>query len=458
MADGKRLGARDGIAVSSMLFGLFFGAGNLIFPIHMGQLAGRNAWWALLGFLVAGVGLPILGVAALGASRSKGLLDLSSRVGRRFGLVFTCVLYLTIGPLFAIPRCATVAYTVGIAQSLPKGAHGAWLPLFSLAFFAVVLALSLRPGKILTWVGKVLTPGFLVFLGILVAAALAAPSARVADVAPQGAYVASPFATGLLEGYNTMDALAGLAFGIVVVGVVRDLGVSDAADVARGTILSGVGSGLIMAVVYALVTVVGAQSRGAFAPSSNGGIAFAQIARMYLGDAGLVVLAVTVTVACLKTAVGLVTSCSQTFVGMLGGRVTYRCWAVVFTLVSFALANGGLDALIAWSLPVLSVMYPLAIMLIVLALAGGAFGYDRVVLAWAEGLTLPAALVGAAASAPKALAGTPVVRAMARVAAALPLASWGFGWVVPAAVGLAIGLAVHAARTRAQARGNVPSL
>ena len=368
------------------------------------------------------------------------------------------MLYLTIGPLFAIPRCATVAYTVGIAQSLPKGAHGAWLPLFSLAFFAVVLALSLRPGKILTWVGKVLTPGFLVFLGILVAAALAAPSARVADVAPQGAYVASPFATGLLEGYNTMDALAGLAFGIVVVGVVRDLGVSDAADVARGTILSGVGSGLIMAVVYALVTVVGAQSRGAFAPSSNGGIAFAQIARLYLGDAGLVVLAVTVTVACLKTAVGLVTSCSQTFVGMLGGRVTYRCWAVVFTLVSFALANGGLDALIAWSLPVLYVMYPLAIMLIVLALAGGAFGYDRVVLAWAEGLTLPAALVGAAASAPKALAGTPVVRAMARVAAALPLASWGFGWVVPAAVGLAIGLAVHAARTRAQARGNVPSL
>lgn len=130
----------------------------------------------------------------------------------------------------------------------------------------------------------------------------------------------------------------------------------------------------------------------------------------------------------------------------------------MFTLVSFALANGGLDALIAWSLPVLYVMYPLAIVLIVLALAGGAFGYDRVVLAWAEGLTLPAALVGAAASAPKALAATPVVRAMARVAAALPLASWGFGWVVPAAAGLAIGLAVHAARTRAQARGNVPSL
>ena len=391
MADGKRLGVRDGVAVSSMLFGLFFGAGNLIFPIHMGQLAGRNVWWALLGFLVTGVGLPILGVAALGASRLKGLLDLSSRVGRRFGLAFTCVLYLTIGPLFAIPRCAMVAYTVGIGQSLPKGAHGPWLLLFSLAFFAVVLALSLRPGKILTWVGKVLTPGFLVFLGVLVAAALAAPSARVADVAPQGAYAGSPFATGLLEGYNTMDALAGLAFGIVVVGVVRDLGVSEPADVARGTIASGVGSGLIMAVVYALVTVVGTQSRGALAASSNGGIAFAQIARLYLGNVGLVVLAVTVTVACLKTAVGLVTSCSQTFAGMFGGRVTYRGWAVAFTIASFALANGGLDALIAWSLPVLDVMYPLAIVLIALALAGGAFGYDRVVLAWAEGATLPAA-------------------------------------------------------------------
>lgn len=255
-----------------------------------------------------------------------------------------------------------------------------------------------------------------------------------------------------------MDALAGLAFGIVVVGVVRDLGVSEPADVARGTIASGVGSGLIMAVVYALVTVVGTQSRGALAASSNGGIAFAQIARLYLGNVGLVVLAVTVTVACLKTAVGLVTSCSQTFAGMFGGRVTYRGWAVAFTIASFALANGGLDALIAWSLPVLDVMYPLAIVLIALALAGGAFGYDRVVLAWAEGATLPAAVLGAAGSAPAALAATPVVRAMARVAAALPLAAWGFGWVVPAAAGLAIGLAVHAVRARAQGRGNVPSL
>ena len=136
--------------------------------------------------------------------------------------------------------------------------------------------------------------------------------------------------------------------------------------------------------------------------------------------------------------------------------MTYRGWAVVFTLVSFALANGGLDALIAWSLPVLSVMYPLAIVLIVLALAGGAFGYDRGVLAWAEGTTLAAAVLGAAGAAPAALAATPVVRAMARAAAALPLAAWGFSWVEPAAAGLAVGPALRAARARG--RGNVPAL
>ena len=115
----KRLTFREIIVVASMLFGMFFGAGNLIFPASMGQLAGRNIWQASAGFLITGVGLPLLGVAALGISREDGLLGLSSRVGKGYGLVFTCILYLTIGPFFAIPRCATVSYTVGVAGVFP---------------------------------------------------------------------------------------------------------------------------------------------------------------------------------------------------------------------------------------------------------------------------------------------------------------------------------------------------
>ena len=138
-----------------MLFGMFFGAGNLIFPASMGQLAGRNMWQASAGFLITGVGLPLLGVAALGISRENGLLGLASRVGKKYGLFFTCALYLTIGPFFAIPRCATVSYTVGIERILPGTGQSLGLAVFSLLFFGAVLFFSLRPGEILTWIGKV---------------------------------------------------------------------------------------------------------------------------------------------------------------------------------------------------------------------------------------------------------------------------------------------------------------
>ena len=154
----QKLSFKEYIYVASMLFGMFFGAGNLIFPVYMGQVAGRNMWAAVLGFLITGVGLPLLGVAALGISRSNGLFDLSHKVGRPYAFFFTCALYLTIGPFFAIPRCATTSFTVGLEQILPHDDKSwLYLLLFSLLFFAVTLVLSLRPGKILTYVGKVLT-------------------------------------------------------------------------------------------------------------------------------------------------------------------------------------------------------------------------------------------------------------------------------------------------------------
>ena len=146
----RTLNRKELLLVASMLFGLFFGAGNLIFPVYMGQQAGTNLLPATLGFLVTGVGLPLLGVAALGISRKDGVLEMSSQVGKGWGIVFTGLLYLTIGPFFAIPRCATVSFTVGLESFLPEGNHGIWLAGFSLMFFLVVLFFSLRPGKILT--------------------------------------------------------------------------------------------------------------------------------------------------------------------------------------------------------------------------------------------------------------------------------------------------------------------
>ena len=335
-----KLSFREYVYVASMLFGMFFGAGNLIFPVYMGQVAGWNVWPAIAGFLVTGVGLPLLGVAALGISRSSGLFELSRRVGRPYAYFFTCALYLTIGPFFAIPRCATTSFTVGLEQILPHSDRSwLYLLLFSALFFAATLYFSLRPGKILTYVGKVLTPGFLAFLAVLILVTLLNPTTSISAVEPQGAYAAQPFFTGFLEGYNTMDALASLAFGIVVVQVIRDLGVEQPEAIAMTTVRSGVFSCVLMGIIYLLVTIMGVQSRGALEAAPNGGAALAQIAQHYLGRVGLLVLAATVTLACLKTAVGLTTSCAGTFAGMFPKSLSYRGWVLLFCGASFLFAN-----------------------------------------------------------------------------------------------------------------------
>ena len=443
----KKLTLRQLLAVASMLFGLFFGAGNLIFPASMGQLAGRNLWLAAAGFLVTGVGLPLLRVAALGISRAEGLLGLSSRVSRGYGLFFTCLLYLTIGPFFAIPRCATVSYTVGIQRMLPETGQTLALAVFSLMFFAAVLFFSLRPGEILTWVGKVLNPLFLAFLAVLVVRALTAPLGAVSAIEPSGSYAGAALSTGLLEGYNTMDALASLAFGIIVVNAIRGLGVEEPGQVARSTVLAGVFSSLLMALIYLLVTVVGAQSRGAFPAAANGGEALAQIAEHYFGAAGALILAATVTIACLKTAVGLITSCSETFVELFPQGPGYRVWAVIFCAVSFLIANLGLNAILNYSTPVLMFLYPLSIVLILLTLGGRLFGNHPTVLRWTIGCTAVAALADLLRTLPEGTRAMLHLEGVVTLAETwLPLCKAGFGWLVPAVVGLVIGLVLRRAR------------
>ena len=437
----RSLNRKETVFVASMLFGMFFGAGNLIFPVSMGQLSGNNMWQAAAGFLITGVGLPLLGVVALGISREDGLMGLSSRVGRRYGKFFTCILYLTIGPFFAIPRCATVAYTVGVERIIPDSMQTAVLAVFSLLFFAAVLFFSLRPGEILTWIGKVLNPLFLLFLGLLVIRALLSPMGSISGAAPEGAYAAGAFYQGFLEGYNTMDALAGLAFGIIVVNVIRDLGVENPGDAAKNTVRSGILSSVLMAVIYVLVTVVGAQSRGVFPPSSNGGEALALIAGHYFGPAGAVILAAAVTLACLKTAVGLITSCGETFQKIFPKGPSYRKWAVLFSTLSFLIANLGLDAIVSWSKPVLLFLYPLAITLILLTLFGRLFGNDGRVYRWVTGFTAAAAAVDFINALPgQVLSALRLEKTAEAVRDFLPFAENGFGWICPALLGLVIGI------------------
>ena len=449
----KKLTLRQKILVAGTLFGMFFGAGNLIFPVHLGQMAGQNALPAIIGFIITAVGIPILGVAAIGITHSDGLQTLSGKVGKGYGIFFTCLLYLTIGPLFAIPRCATVSFTTGITPLLGADSpERLYLLLFSAVFFAFVLFFSLRPGKITVWIGKIINPLFLFFFAVLMRAALLAPGAAVSAVEPVEAYRSDAFFPALIEGYGTMDAIAGLAFGIVVIDVIRRMGVDNDDTIAEDVLSSGLLTGALMALIYVVSIVVGAQSRGLFELSENGGIALTQIAGHYLGGVGLFILAFTITFACLKTSIGLVTACAETFSKMTNGKISYRSWAILFTVFSFAVSNIGLSAIIEYSIPMLMLIYPPAIALILLAFLGKFFAHDRTVYiatmigTWAAAIfdcmkTLPAPVQAALhLDAPIAFA-----------AAHLPLFDKNLGWLLPAVIGFAAGMAIRASRRQTPA-------
>lgn len=442
----KRLSLTETFAVGSMLFGLFFGAGNLIFPVFMGQSAGANVWKAIIGFLITGVGIPLLGVASLGMSRSDGLLELSSRIGKKYGVFFTCALYLSIGPFFAIPRCASTSFSVGIKPLVSDGTAKWLVWVFALVFFAAVLWFSLRPGKILTWVGKILTPMFLISLALLAVTALVKPMGSVSGLSPEAAYVNNSFFQGFLDGYNTMDALASLAFGIVVVNAIKGLDVKEPSAIAGNTITSGLFGCAIMAFIYAALAIIGAQSRAVYPLAADGGEALYVIATHYFGSVGGIILAVTVTLACLKTAVGLITSCGETFCEMFPKGPEYKFWAIGFCVISFFISTVGLSAIIGWSLPVLMLLYPLAMTLILLALFGRLFSNDRAVYVSVTAFTFVSALFDFVKALPLGLPKTKVCAVIISVGELLPFADLGLGWVCPAAVGLIIGLIIHFAK------------
>ena len=284
----EKLGVQSNLLIGSLLFGLFFGAGNLIFPVHLGQLAGTNTLSATIGFLLTGVGLPIIGVVASALSRSESLYEMAKPVSKTYGILFTCALYLTIGPLFAIPRTATVAFEVGLTAFVTEANLPLALFVFSLLFFAATLFYTLRPGRILDWVGMYLTPAFVGLLSILIIATVVRPMGNPVNYPALGNYATQPLFTGIIDGYNTMDALASLAFAIIIISNIEKLGVTDPKRKAIETLKSGIVCLVGMGVIYSALAYMGATSLGSVESGANGGIILASVSKHYFGLFGQV--------------------------------------------------------------------------------------------------------------------------------------------------------------------------
>lgn len=423
----KQLSKKDLLFVGLMLFSLFFGAGNLIFPPFLGQSAGDKVWIALGAFLITAVGFPVLGVIAV--AKSGGLSNLATRVHPVFAPIFTVLIYLSIGPCLGIPRAGSLPFEMVVAPYLPEGMSDVVARLlFTLVFFLVAYWLSLSPTKLVDRMGKVLTPVLLVLIFVVIIGSFFKPLGTYGQAT--GAYMESPFVTGFLEGYLTMDTIAALNFGIVIALAIRAKGVEDEKLVVSTSIKAGLIAGGLLVIIYGALAHLGATSGGRFGVTENGAHTLTNVMTYLFGQPGAVLLAVIFTLACLTTCVGLITSCSQYF-ATLTHKVSYVNWVRILSLSSMILANMGLSKILAISIPVLDMIYPIAIMLIILAILDRYFKQSSVIY----GLTI---LFTGIVSVMYGLNGFGIDLG-SKLLGGLPLYTEGLGWVVPALVGMLVG-------------------
>ncbi len=425
----EKLSRKNQLIIGLTLFSMFFGAGNLIFPPTLGAQAGTAALWAFLGFAVSAIGLPVLGVAAV--ARTGGLPVLAGRAGKAFSAVFVMLIYLSIGPCLAIPRTASTSFEMAVTPFV--GASPLlWLMRtgYSVVFFGAALAMALHPTRLRDWLGKRLSPILLVLIAVLFFGCVF--SGLSGSVAPQAAYRSMPAMRGFVDGYQTMDAMAALIFGIVLAMNIRSLGLTDTGAVVRSTIKAGWLAGGLFALVYGALSYIGVlTAANADVPAdANGAALLTAIASLLFGRTGQAILAAIFVIACLNTCTGLICCCAEYFAGLFP-RFSYTVWAWAFAVVSGIIANAGLDVILKFSVPVLSCLYPIAIVLIFFAFLPARLAEQTHLYPCCVGFTAAASLLyqfGAALPGVSAFFGY------------LPLAAQGLSWVSFAVLGAAVGL------------------
>ncbi|WP_394018667.1 branched-chain amino acid transport system II carrier protein [Anaerococcus cruorum] len=369
----KKLSRSQFLQVSIMLFGLFFGAGNLIFPPLLGNQAGSSTYISLLAFSVTAVLFPVVGAILVG--KTNGLTNLANRVGPVFSVVFTTAIYLSIGPGLGIPRAGSVPFEMAIAPYVPETfSLGLARFLYTLVFFAIAMAICLKPNKLVKRIGKYLTPTLLVLI-LIMFIRVVTMSRNVAM--PTGDYATGPVTKGFLAGYDTMDAVAALNFGFVIAQAIRRFGVTDEKEVTKYEVKAGALAGVVLFVVYAMLATIGMIGSQKFPGLENGAQVLTESIKLVLGNFGLVLLAVIFTLACLTTCVGLITSGGEYFEELFNHRLSYRNWVFIWTLFSFLMANFGLNSLLAFSVPLLQIIYPVALVLIVMGISHDYVDYSK---------------------------------------------------------------------------------
>lgn len=345
------------LAIGLMTFAMFLGAGNIIFPPFLGLEAGTQFFPAMLGFLVTAVGLPALTLIVLGRLNDSG--QLTQALPKPLGVTFWVLLFIAIGPAFGMPRAVTVAYEMGIKPFF-TGDH---LMIFSALFVGATLLLAFQRGKLVDYIGKVMTPLLVLMLAALALAAIITPLGVLGD--PSASYQNKAITSGLIQGYMTMDAIAAVGFGWVIIKAIRDKGCESAEDVFQATLKVTLIYALLMSACYLAMAYVGATSTSIAEGATNGGELLTRYVAAIFGPLGQYLLAGIIIMACLTTTVGLTNACAeysqQTF------RIPFSISAIIVTAMTGVVANFGLEQILAISLPAILILCPVAIALVLAA-------------------------------------------------------------------------------------------
>ncbi|WHY69125.1 branched-chain amino acid transport system II carrier protein [Neobacillus sp. SuZ13] len=420
--------AKQIVFISFMLFSMFFGAGNLIFPPFLGQSAGDHLWTALAGFIISAVGLPILGVVAV--AKAGSFNELNQRVHPFFAFIFPFLIYIAIGPGLAIPRAGSLAFEMGLAPFLSENLVESPMSLlvYSIVFFGLVAWLCMYPSKLIDLFGKLLTPILLVLIAIIFVKSLIDPIGSFET--PKDNYISNPVFQGFLDGYLTMDALAALAFGIVIANTLKAQGVVDDKKRSIYMMYAGLGAGLLLTVIYLILGYLGAAS-ASLGKTENGAQILANVMTHLFGQSGTFILGLVFTIACFCVSIGLVTSCSQFFANAIP-KINYKIWVMILAVLSTAIANLGLTQILKISVPILGMIYPIAIVIILLGLFDDLIKKSRQIYITVVSFVALFSIIDT-------INKTFLANKWSGAFEILPFYTEGIGWIIPALIGLIIG-------------------
>lgn len=403
----------DSIVVGFALFAMFFGAGNVVFPPYLGMHAGEQWANGFLFYFIADIGLALVAMFAI--LHAGGADNITGRIGHAASNVLMCAVILCIGPMVAIPRTAATTLEMSVTPFF----SGMSPVVFSIIFFAVILLLSIKQSAVIDIVGKILTPALLIGLLVLIVKGFVSP---IGDIVDTGVSASEVTVNGIKSGYQTMDVLAAMAFGIIILSSADEKGYTDSKSAAKMIGIAAALSGVLLMIVYFGLTYLGATASTVFPTDISRANLVIGIVELLLGKAGLIIFAIVVALACITTAVALVSSSASFFAKLADDKISYSVFVVVICVSSAIISNLGLDMIIAIATPVLDIVYPPMLVLILLSWFGDKL-HKSVYVSSVAGSLIASVLATAS------LYGMSVP-----VIDSLPLASLGLGWVTPAAL------------------------